>query len=100
MSDIENAFETLSARIGESSTPTEWFEVTQDRINDFADVTMDHQWIHVDPERAKEVLELLQWNEGNSSGRGIGCVSWDGSVHLFVIEQGSGVKGIAIAHLV
>ena len=34
-----------------------------------------------DPERAKEVLKLLQWNEGNSSGRGIGCVSWDGSVH-------------------
>ncbi len=33
------------------------------------------------PERAKEVLELLQMNEGNSSGRGIGCVSWDGSVH-------------------
>jgi 12,18-didecarboxysiroheme deacetylase len=34
-----------------------------------------------DPARAKEVLELLQWNEGNSSGRGIGCVSWDGAVH-------------------
>jgi len=34
-----------------------------------------------DPERAKQVLELLQWNEGNSSGRGIGCVSWDGAVH-------------------
>ena len=34
-----------------------------------------------DPERAKEVLELLQWNEGNNSGRGIGCVSWDGEVH-------------------
>jgi radical SAM protein with 4Fe4S-binding SPASM domain len=33
------------------------------------------------PERAKEVLELLQMNEGNSSGRGIGCVSWDGKVH-------------------
>jgi hypothetical protein len=32
-----------------------------------------------DPERAKEVLKLLKWNEGNSSGRGIGCVSWDGS---------------------
>ena len=32
-------------------------------------------------ERAGEVLELLQMNEGNSSGRGIGCVSWDGSVH-------------------
>lgn len=34
-----------------------------------------------DPERAKEVYELLQMNEGNSSGIGIGCVSWDGSVH-------------------
>lgn len=53
MSDIENAYETLSARIGESGTPSEWFEITQERVNDFADVTMDHQWIHVDPERAK-----------------------------------------------
>lgn len=53
MSDIENALEALSARIGERSEPTEWFEITQDRINDFADATMDHQWIHVDPERAK-----------------------------------------------
>ncbi len=34
-----------------------------------------------DPERAKDVLELLQMNQGNSSGIGIGCVSWDGSVH-------------------
>lgn len=33
------------------------------------------------PERAKQVLELLQFNRGNSSGAGIGCVSWDGSVH-------------------
>jgi 12,18-didecarboxysiroheme deacetylase len=31
--------------------------------------------------RSAEVLELLQMNEGNSSGRGIGCISWDGSVH-------------------
>ncbi|MBU0514424.1 MAG: 12,18-didecarboxysiroheme deacetylase [Proteobacteria bacterium] len=34
-----------------------------------------------DPARAAEVLELLKMNEGNSSGRGIGCISWDGSVH-------------------
>jgi 12,18-didecarboxysiroheme deacetylase len=33
------------------------------------------------PERAKEVLELLKMNEGNNSGRGFGCVSWDGQVH-------------------
>ena len=33
------------------------------------------------PERAAQVLELLQMNEGNNSGRGIGCVSWDGEVY-------------------
>ena len=34
-----------------------------------------------DPKRAEEVLELLKMNEGNNSGRGIGCVSWDGEVY-------------------
>lgn len=34
-----------------------------------------------DPERAAEVYELLNMNQGNSTGIGIGCVSWDGSVH-------------------
>jgi len=32
--------------------PTQWLEITQDRVNLFADATDDHQWIHVDPERA------------------------------------------------
>ena len=32
--------------------PTDWLEVTQERVNLFADATDDHQWIHVDPERA------------------------------------------------
>lgn len=34
-----------------------------------------------DKKRAEEVMELLQFNEGNNSGRGIGCISWDGQVH-------------------
>lgn len=51
--NLKNAHEVMSARIGEERTPSEWFEITQDRVNAFADVTMDHQWIHVDPERAK-----------------------------------------------
>ena len=33
------------------------------------------------PKRADDVFELLQFNEGNNSGRGIGCISWDGQVH-------------------
>lgn len=54
MSDaMQDALETLSARIDVPGTPSDWFEVTQDRINDFADVTLDHQWIHIDEERAK-----------------------------------------------
>ena len=37
--------------------------------------------LHEAPERAAKVLQLLRFNEGNSSGRGIGCISWDGQVH-------------------
>ena len=33
---------------------TEWVEITQEQVNTFADATGDHQWIHVDPERAKD----------------------------------------------
>jgi len=54
MSDaLNSAYEVMTARIGEVTGRSEWFEVTQQRINDFAEVTMDHQWIHVDVERAK-----------------------------------------------
>jgi len=40
-----------------------------------------YRMLKEDPARAAEVLELLKMNEGNSSGRGIGCISWDGQVH-------------------
>jgi len=50
-------FETPAALIGsEGATlgPTDWLAIEQDRVNGFADVTGDHQWIHVDAERAKD----------------------------------------------
>jgi acyl dehydratase len=43
----------LEAAVGEEIGTTDWFEVTQERVNAFADATEDHQWIHVDVERAK-----------------------------------------------
>ena len=46
--------EELSARIGEETGVSDWFEIDQDRINTFADATMDHQFIHVDPEAAAQ----------------------------------------------
>jgi len=50
---LNNAVATLNEQLGQSSEPTDWFEMTQDRINTFADATLDQQWIHVDPDRAK-----------------------------------------------
>jgi len=51
---MAKALATLQGRIGDSTPPTDWLEITQDRINDFADVTMDHQWIHIDVARAND----------------------------------------------
>jgi len=43
----------LKTLIGQEVGASDWFEVTQSRINAFADATEDHQWIHIDTERAK-----------------------------------------------
>ena len=51
---MQKALETLQSRLGQSTPPTDWFELTQEKINAFAEVTGDHQWIHVDVERAKQ----------------------------------------------
>ena len=44
--------EKIKARMGEELGVTDWFQMDQERINKFADCTLDHQWIHVDPEAA------------------------------------------------
>jgi acyl dehydratase len=43
----------LLAAVGEHLGYSDWLEVGQERVNQFAEATGDHQWIHVDPERAK-----------------------------------------------
>ncbi|MCW2606142.1 MAG: dehydratase [Frankiales bacterium] len=48
-----DALTTLQPLLGERRGPGEWLLVDQDRVDLFADATEDHQWIHVDPERAK-----------------------------------------------
>ncbi|MGI5193495.1 MaoC family dehydratase [Streptomyces sp. CA-288835] len=54
MSITVNGIDELKKLAGSDLGTSEWIEVTQERINTFADATGDHQWIHVDPERAKE----------------------------------------------
>ena len=48
-----NGIGELKTLVGEEIGASDWFEVTQARINAFADATEDHQWIHIDAERAK-----------------------------------------------
>jgi len=49
-------FENLTSLAGQEIGVSDWVEITQDRINKFADATGDHQWIHVDPARAAAEL--------------------------------------------
>ncbi|OAK54356.1 enoyl-CoA hydratase [Rhodococcoides kyotonense] len=44
----------MKAAVGEDLGTSDWLQITQDRVNTFADATGDHQWIHVDVERAKK----------------------------------------------
>ena len=45
--------QALRERIGEAPIESPWIDVDQHRVDAFADATGDHQWIHVDPERAR-----------------------------------------------
>lgn len=51
---VINSYDEFAAHLGEVLGTSEWLEVDQERINLFADATLDHQWIHVDVEKAKE----------------------------------------------
>ena len=53
MATTLEGIEGLKAAVGQDLGTSDWVEVTQDQVNRFADATGDHQWIHVDVERAK-----------------------------------------------
>ena len=50
---IINSYDEFATYLGKELGTSDWLEIDQDRINLFADATLDHQWIHVDVERAK-----------------------------------------------
>ena len=54
-SNAEKAIEIFKGLIGKPEQPGEWFQMTQERINQFADCTIDHQFIHVDPEKSAQL---------------------------------------------
>ena len=53
MTTIVKGTQELKAKVGDHLGYSDWLEISQERVNQFADATGDHQWIHVDPERAK-----------------------------------------------
>ena len=52
--NTQKAYEAMLVTVGNEAATGEWFELTQERINDFADTTLDHQFIHIDPEKAAQ----------------------------------------------
>ncbi|KUJ67255.1 dehydratase [Streptomyces albus subsp. albus] len=70
---IFHSLDDLRSAVGEELGPSDWLEIDQKRIDLFADATDDHQWIHVDPEKAAQgpfgttiahgylTLSLLPW---------------------------------------
>ncbi len=51
---VFSTFEEIEAAAGEEIGTSDWVEISQERVNQFADATGDHQWIHVDVERSKD----------------------------------------------
>ncbi|WP_037313449.1 MaoC family dehydratase [Ruegeria halocynthiae] len=54
MSNLQDTFDHMTARIGQANTPSEWFTLDQARVDQFGAATLDDQWIHCDPDRARD----------------------------------------------
>jgi len=74
--------EQLKAVVGQETRVGDWHLVTQEEINQFADATGDHQWIHVDPERAKN----------GPFGGTIAHGFWTLSAAPFIMRGGQGIQ--------
>src|SRR2546421_7159659 len=75
--------EQLKQHVGTETRVGDWHTVTQEEIDQFADATGDHQWIHVDPERAKS----------GPFGGTIAHGFWTLSAAPFIMRSGSGGGG-------
>jgi acyl dehydratase len=79
---VISTVDDLKGLIGKETRIGEWHTVTQEEINQFADATGDHQWIHVDPERAK----------AGPFGGTIAHGFWTLSAAPFIMRGGEGVQ--------
>jgi acyl dehydratase len=84
---VINGLDELKAKVGEELGVSDWVDVTQEAIDAFADATDDHQWIHVDPERAKDTPF------GGTIAHGLYTLSIGPALSYTLYE----VKGVAFA---
>ncbi|HTD76248.1 MAG TPA: MaoC family dehydratase [Chloroflexota bacterium] len=83
---VITSVDELSQYVGKELRVSDWHTVTQDEIDKFADATGDHQWIHVDPERAR----------GGPYGGTIAHGFWTLSSAPFILRGGSGGDGVQV----
>jgi acyl dehydratase len=88
IAEIEG-IEGIKELVGKQVGPSEWREVTQDDINAFADLSGDHQWIHVDVERAKSESPF-----GGTVAHGNLTLSMIDGFRLQLIEASGFVLGV------
>jgi acyl dehydratase len=75
------SLDDLKALVGQEIAASEWLPVTQDMINDFAEVTGDRQWIHIDAERARRESPF-----GATIAHGFFTLSLIGKLHLESVQ--------------
>jgi len=83
---VITSVDELRQYVGKELRVSDWHTVTQDQIDKFADATGDHQWIHVDPERAR----------GGPYGGTIAHGFWTLSSAPFILRGGSGGDGVQV----
>jgi acyl dehydratase len=83
---VITSVDQLKTFVGKEMRVGDWHLVTQEEINQFADATGDHQWIHVDPERAKN---------GPFKGT-IAHGFWTLSAAAFILRGGNGGEGVTV----
>ena len=83
---VITSLDELRQYVGKELRVSDWHTVTQDEIDKFAEATGDHQWIHVDPERAR----------GGPFGGTIAHGFWTLSSAPFILRGGSGGEGVQV----
>ncbi|GIU85006.1 MAG: nodulation protein NodN [Acidimicrobiales bacterium] len=89
--NAEKAYEKFKAALGEQEGTGEWMEITQERINQFADVTEDHQFIHTDPEAA---AKFSPW--GTTIAHGFLTLSLLTKLNASIPQDASRFEGIVM----